>query len=112
MAGAADGGIDAADLQAAHRHSSLHRGEVLASDTCACFYCLKSFPPSEIGEWVDDGQTALCPRCGIDSVLGSACPYPLTPAFLRRCTARGSSDSPRRGLSWRVRVDGTAAFLG
>jgi hypothetical protein len=24
---------------------------------------------SEIAEWIDDGQTALCPRCGIDSVL-------------------------------------------
>jgi hypothetical protein len=81
--GAADGDIDAAGLRAAHRHSSIHRDEVMASDACACFYCLKSFPPSEIGEWVDGGKTALCPRCGIDSVLGSASPYPLTPAFLR-----------------------------
>jgi hypothetical protein len=60
------------ELKDAHKHSSDHRIEVLASDSCGCFYCLASFPPSEIKEWIDGGQTALCPRCGIDSVLGSS----------------------------------------
>ena len=74
--------IDA--LRAAHRHSSNHRDAVLASEVCACFYCLAHFAPAEIQDWVDDDQTALCARCGIDSVLPSAAPYPLTPDFLRR----------------------------
>ncbi|HEX5724898.1 MAG TPA: cytoplasmic protein [Longimicrobiaceae bacterium] len=56
---------------------------MLASETCGCFYCLKAFPPSAIAEWVDRGETALCPRCGIDAVLGSASGYPLTREFLR-----------------------------
>ncbi|HET7463713.1 MAG TPA: cytoplasmic protein [Longimicrobium sp.] len=72
------------DVRAAHRFSSRHRAQVMASDLCACFHCRATFAPAEIEEWVDDGQTALCPRCGIDAVLGSACPYPLTPAFLER----------------------------
>jgi acetone carboxylase gamma subunit len=29
-----------------------------------------------------DGRTAVCPRCGIDSVIGSAAGYPLTREFL------------------------------
>jgi len=79
---------------AAHRYSSNHRESVLASDVCGCFYCLSIFSPSEIEDWVDarkdetdineSGQTALCPRCGIDSVLGSASGYPITREFLQK----------------------------
>ncbi|HEX9936950.1 MAG TPA: cytoplasmic protein [Longimicrobium sp.] len=84
MADGAEGPITREVLDDAHGHSSLHRDEVLASESCACFYCLQHFPPGEITEWVDDGETALCPRCGIDAVLGSAGPHPLTPELLRR----------------------------
>jgi len=64
------------DVDRAHKHASKHRGEVLASRICGCFYCLGTFPPWDITEWVDDSETALCPKCGIDSVLGSksGCP--------------------------------------
>jgi hypothetical protein len=49
---------------------------------------LAVFPPSEIEEWVDAdeqgiGQTALCPNCGIDSVIGSKSGYPTTKEFLQ-----------------------------
>jgi hypothetical protein len=69
-----------ADLEAIHRHSSDHRDRVERSTRCGCFYCLATFPPVEITDWIDPdpadversgerGTTALCPRCGIDSVL-------------------------------------------
>ena len=70
----------------AHAHSSNHRDEILASGVCGCFYCLATFGPEEIDEWVDErdgvGTCALCPRCGIDSVFGSASAFPATPEFL------------------------------
>ena len=31
------------DPKAAHRHSSNHRAELLASSRCGCFYCLHTF---------------------------------------------------------------------
>ena len=72
----------------AHRHSIRHRDEVLRSEQCGCFYCLAVFLPSSIVEWCDTvsgvGQTALCPHCGIDSVIGSAAGFPLTQDFLTR----------------------------
>jgi hypothetical protein len=71
------------DLSAAHVHSSLHRAAVEASEVCGCFYCLKTFAPSEISEWVDRGETALCPKCGIDAVIGSKSGYPMTREFLK-----------------------------
>src|SRR5262245_23620423 len=75
------------DIIRAHRHGIRHRDEVLSSDVCGCFYCCAQFPPSEIKDWTDAyegvGQTALCPICRIDSVIGSASGYPITTAFLR-----------------------------
>lgn len=80
-----------ADLEGAHRHSSNHRSEVLSSESCACFFCLAVFSPAEIQEWVDEhdglGTTALCPRCGIDSVIGSNAGVPLDPEFLGKMRA-------------------------
>ena len=78
--------VDANDLTLAHKHCFKNRAEVLASEMCGCFYCCANYPPSRISEWTterDDGeQTALCPICGIDSVIGSASGYPLTTEWL------------------------------
>ena len=77
---------DNANLESAHKHSSRHREEILASEVCGCFYCLATFPPGEIEDWIDEkkrvGETAICPRCGIDSVIGSQSGFPITPEFL------------------------------
>jgi hypothetical protein len=75
--------IDANLCLAAHKHSSRHRAEIEASAHCACFFCFRTFPSKEIKVWIDAEQTALCPRCGIDSVLGSASNQRLDDAFLR-----------------------------
>jgi len=69
-------------VRPAHSHCTNHRAEVMSSSTCGCFYCARTFQSSEIVEWVDDGKTALCPKCGIDSVIGSASGFPLTQSFL------------------------------
>jgi hypothetical protein len=68
---------DAAALHDSHRHSSWHRREIAASTRCGCFHCGWVFGAPEVDAWVDSdeqgvGQTALCPRCGIDSVIGDA----------------------------------------
>lgn len=71
-------------LEAAHKHSIFNRAELQESTLCGCFYCFATFAPSEISEWIDDGQTALCPKCPVDAVIGSASNFPITPEFLRR----------------------------
>jgi hypothetical protein len=71
-------------LRAAHRHSSQHVDEVRSSPLCGCFYCLDIFVPDEVAEWIDEESTALCPRCGVDAVIGEASGYPIrNAAFLR-----------------------------
>ena len=71
-------------ILAAHKHCSNHRSEVLSSARCGCFFCLSTFAPTEIHTWIDDEQTAICPKCPVDSVLGDRSGYPVDdPEFLR-----------------------------
>lgn len=75
------------DHTAAHKHSSCHYDEIMRSEICGCFYCLETFPPSEIKKWIDEtdsAKTAVCPYCGIDSVIGSESKCPITQDFLKK----------------------------
>lgn len=82
------------DLLAAKRHTSNNWNEIEASRICGCCSCMQIFPPDEIVAWegldfdnVDDPvavsrQTALCPRCGSESVIGDKSGYPINMQFL------------------------------
>ncbi len=76
------------DHIAAHRHSIYHASEIKSSERCGCFYCLEIFEPCAVKEWTDTdhpgSETALCPNCGIDSVIGSQSGYPIEKGFLKR----------------------------
>lgn len=67
-------------------HASFKNMDSLLNDTlCGCFYCLRIFSPKEIVEVIEekDGlETALCPYCGVDSVIGKASGFPITRTFL------------------------------
>lgn len=85
-----------ADLLAAYRHATNNRAEIEAGKVCGCFYCMQTFPPSEIVAWtgfdinqIDNPdaaqvETALCPRCGSESVIGDKSGYGITADFLQR----------------------------
>ena len=75
-------------VKAAHKRSIMHRREILDSRFCGCFYCLFIFEPTNLDLWTDKneagvGQTALCPKCSIDSVIGDKSGYPINIDFLR-----------------------------
>lgn len=76
-----------ADVIAAHKTSIFHKDSIIDGSQCGCFHCLATFEPAEITEWTDTAEpdarhTALCPTCGIDSVIGSQSGYPITKEFL------------------------------
>ena len=70
-------------FEMAHRFCSLHREQLVKDEICGCFYCCKIFNPSEIEDWCDNGKTAFCPYCGIDSVIGESSGFPITEQFLK-----------------------------
>jgi len=94
------------DLVTAHAHCGSNRSEITASDVCGCFGCLQTFGSSRVDQWIDEPeaslvrnnrlihnepareQTAICPYCGVDSVIGSASGFPITKDFLKRMNKR------------------------
>lgn len=73
------------DLKRAHTLSYANRSRLAHAGACGCFYCLKVFTPDQIIDWSLDtpDETAICPYCGIDSVIGDNEGYRLTDDFLK-----------------------------
>jgi NAD-dependent SIR2 family protein deacetylase len=36
---------------------------------CGCFCCLQTYAAEEVIDWIDDGETPVCPFCGMPTVL-------------------------------------------
>lgn len=66
----------------AHRLSSKHRKFIGDATLCGCFYCGSIITGREIEKWIYGGKTAMCPHCGIDSLIPENCGYDLTEEFL------------------------------
>lgn len=64
-------GLDSKDVEKAHLYCSANEALLSESSLCGCFYCLKVFPSHKITSWINDqdGKTALCPYCQVDSIL-------------------------------------------
>lgn len=79
------GGKNLKDYIEAHKHCTNHKNSLSNDDLCGCFYCLEIFSPKEITEWIGDKEgSAMCPYCGIDSVIGESSGYPITKKLLKR----------------------------
>jgi len=69
----------------AHEFSSNHKTQLMQDKKCGCFYCLSIFDPKEITKWVEDiSGTAVCPYCGIDSIIGESSGFPISKDFLEK----------------------------
>lgn len=84
------------ELLAAYRYVSNNWAQIEVSKFCGCCNCVEIFRPDEIVGWtgltmqsLDDPaalhqQTAMCPRCGCEAVLGDGCGFPINAHFLAR----------------------------
>jgi len=60
---------ESTNLRQAYEHSRLNRRFMVSGADCRCFHCLHAFSAEQISYWVDNGETAICPNCGVDAVL-------------------------------------------
>ena len=70
--GVLDSVYDGIDLDACMHKGFKNRKALEEAGVCGCYHCGEIFPyPKEIPEeyFVDNGQTLICPYCGIDSVI-------------------------------------------
>lgn len=65
-------------LEYANKNRFSHKDQITSGEICGCFYCKETFSPIEIHEWREEsiakGETAICPKCGFDTILGSNFP--------------------------------------
>jgi hypothetical protein len=109
------------DYIRAHRHCTRNREEIARSELCGCFHCLAIFPLHEVTFYLreaeevgnGEGSTALCPKCLVDTVVGSAAGFPITPKLLRRMSGYwfGSSLAPSTTSTLRHRVRGYTVWI-
>jgi len=66
------------DLVELYKNAKDNKDKLIHSTECGCYHCKKIFDPNEIKEWTDNGNTALCPYCGIDSVTTKTDSYMIT----------------------------------
>jgi hypothetical protein len=78
-------------LNQAHKHCSNNRDAINASKVCGCFYCEATYAPSAVRQYVCGGKDAVCPKCGIDSVLADSS-LEITAPFLRAMYDRWFGD--------------------
>lgn len=57
------------DLKELHKKCFHNVSELHTVGRCGCFYCQMIFDILHIEEWTDNGLTAICPFCGVDSVI-------------------------------------------
>ena len=73
----------------AHRYSNNNMDTLKRESRCGCFQCLAIFDPSEIEDWIiadnpmDQYGTAICPFCGVDSIITESVENPITIELLR-----------------------------
>ena len=68
----------------AHKYSFKQRNQISSGESiCGCFCCENIFYAKDIEIWVDNEQTAMCPHCGIDSVICESSGYTIDEAFLK-----------------------------
>ncbi len=72
------------DLIYAHQLCNGNQEKLKNAQVCGCFYCLRIFDPKEIIWEDEEDHTAMCPYCGIDSVLPESATLPITKAFLKK----------------------------
>ena len=71
-------------LQKVHKKSFANKSRLQTAKKCGCFYCISIFNAEEIDDWTIDvpDDTALCPYCYIDSVIGDNEGFPITEELL------------------------------
>jgi hypothetical protein len=83
--------VSSVDAYLLREHTRANRAEIERSDVCGCIYCEQLYRPAEIAGWA--GETAVCPRCGRKTVVGSGAGITLTHELLHRSHAVGAQES-------------------
>lgn len=68
------------EYEQARQHSIENRQEIKKSKQVLCYYCKRVYTSNEIKDYATDEKddTAICPHCNVDTVIGDASGLPVT----------------------------------
>lgn len=72
------------ECEVADEFSVKNKKQLENSKKCGCFGCVKVFDPEEVTEFIPGEDTAVCPYCGTDSVIGDYSGFPVTEEFMKK----------------------------
>jgi hypothetical protein len=76
------------NIDEASKYSICNMAALKNATLAGCYRCISIFPTSEIQETTDDGRTAMCPKCGVDSVLADSPSFPINMENLTKLNKR------------------------
>jgi Zn finger protein HypA/HybF involved in hydrogenase expression len=79
-------------LTNAHKHCRNNRKDIAVSAECGCFYCRQVYPAVEVTKYTNLVD-AICPKCGIDSVLADGSGLEVSVPFLSAMSDRWFGDA-------------------
>lgn len=67
------------------KHAKDNELEIIQSDLCGCYFCRHIFSAREVSDWVEDEHhvSAVCPECGMDTVIGDHSGVPISKDLLK-----------------------------
>lgn len=75
-------------VENASKYSLHNRKAIEASGKCGCYYCCSIFEAKLVKDYTDADDTALCPMCGIDSVIAEKTVGNITEEMLEELNQR------------------------
>ena len=90
------------DLIKAFKHAKNNRTTIMNGKLCGCFSCKNIFHTYEIEHWMlgEFGDTALCPYCYGEAVIGEKSSFPITYEFLTIMNEHWYNGTPGTELAW------------
>jgi len=74
-------------VEKAYSHCLNNKQEIVESSICGCFNCETIFKGGDVfrtpeGITVTEDDTVICPKCSVDSIIGSASGFDINPFLL------------------------------
>lgn len=61
--------MDKTYLKKLHQYCTNNKKLISKANKCYCFFCMKEMKSEEIVDYLSVEETAICPYCGIDSII-------------------------------------------
>ena len=71
-----------AQMERLHAYCMGNRELIARANRCYCFYCKAEMDKSEIVDYLEQENTAICPKCGVDAILPDSVREPINKTLL------------------------------